>query len=369
MARKNNVARYQRLNRPQYGRGSKSHGRGRRLPVRWLVLALLIGGLAYLGWRAYTMYTDPVGRNKETVYLLIGRDTTLEHLREQIQTKVWPRHTILLDYLIDKHELERKIRPGRYAVTPTMTTADLVEALVSGPQTPVNLRLGHLRTEAELVKMLDDYLLVTQDELQAALSDSTRLASLGMTREEMRSLFLAGDYQLLWDISAPALLDTMRRHHDRFWTAERRAKADTLGLTTAQVASLAAIVEEESGKRDEYSRIAGLYINRLRKGIKLQSDPTVKFALGDFGLRRILGVHLQVESPYNTYKVAGLTPGPIRLPRPETIDSVLNAEQHDYIYMCARETFDGYHRFAADYATHLRNASLYQQALNERGIK
>lgn len=365
MSKKNSVARYQRLNRPQYGRG-RARKRGGRGVWRWILLVSLVGILSWAGWRAWTIYQAPVGRHTETVYILVSKNTTLDNVREQIQTKVWPQYPHLVEYLIDYYDLGDNLRPGRYAVTPEMTTLDMVRTLLSGAQTPVLVPLSGIRTEAELLDRFSSYMLISRDELQAIFDDSTHLAQLGVTREELPSIFLAGSYELLWDTSAAGILDTMARYHDRYWTPERKAKATGLGLSPAQVSTLASIVESESAKTDEYSRIAGLYLNRLRKGMKLQSDPTVIYALGDYSIRRVLSGHLQVASPYNTYQVVGLPPGPIRLVGPRTLDLVLDAEPHDYIYMCARDTFDGYHAFAADYATHLRNARLYQRALTAR---
>ncbi len=156
---------------------------------------------------------------------------------------------------------------------------------------------------------------------------------------------------------------------DNFWTKERLDKAAKLGLTPVEVATIASIVEEESNKKDERPMIARLYINRVKQGMKLQADPTVKFATGNFALRRITGKHLRTDSPYNTYKNVGLPPGPIRVPNAATLDAVLNAPEHNYIYMCAKEDFSGRHNFAADYATHRKNAKKYQAALNRRGIR
>ena len=158
-------------------------------------------------------------------------------------------------------------------------------------------------------------------------------------------------------------------YRNRFWDKSRRSKAARLGLTPAEVATIASIVEEETAKTDEKPKVARLYLNRLQKGIKLQADPTVKFASGDFSLRRITGKHLAIESPYNTYKISGLPPGPIRVPASSTLDAVLNAPNHNYIYMCAKEDFSGYHNFASDYATHQANARRYQAELNRRGIR
>lgn len=336
----------------------------------WIAISIaLVALLAYLGYRVYTVYHAPAGNAQEMVYLYVRPNSTLSDVLGQLQTRLRPRHPRLLNYLVDHERLAEKLRPGRYAITPQMTTSDVVNLLASGQETPVRLKMRYVRTEEELKKVFTSSLMLKVEELDQLLSNQVYLDSLGYDRESFRSIFMVGEYEVSWHVSARALIDTLLRHHARFWTEERRAKAEALGLTTAQVSALAAIVEEESNKRDEYSRIAGLYINRLKIGMPLQSDPTVKFALGDFSLRRILNVHLQAESPYNTYQNSGLTPGPIRVPRPETLDYVLQAEQHNYLYMVAKEDFSGYHNFASDYNQHLRYARAYQQALNARGIK
>lgn len=366
---KKTVAKYQRLNRPNLSRRRRSRQGSR---FAWgkilLILALLlVAGLSYGGWRIYSVYTAPVGRHTETQYLFVTKSTTLDELRESIRIKLFPHHPNWLNYLIDRADLGKHLRPGRYAVTPLMTASDLVEVLMSGPQAPVTIPIrANLRTEADLIDLLDKYLMANSQEIAQSLRDSSVLATTGLTGEEVRGLFLVGDYEILWDIAPDKLIQTFIRHHADYWTQERKDLAKGLGLTPAQVTTLSTIVDAESAKRDEHSRIAGLYINRLRRKMPLQSDPTVIYAIGDWSIRRVLNAHLQVSSPYNTYQNIGLPPGPIRLPHPKTIDAVLKAEEHSYIYMCARETFDGYHNFASDYGTHLRNARLYQRALTIR---
>lgn len=335
------------------------------LAISVLLMALVI----YVGHKAYQIYYAPAGNAKDVVYIYVRPESKLPDVFIQLQNRLSPRHPRLLQYLAEHHQLESKLRTGRYAITPQMTTADVIELLASGQETPVRIKIKHVRSEQELKKVFTSHLMLKVEELDRLLSNRDYLDSLGYDRESFRSIFMAGEYEVSWHVSARDLIDTLLRHHARYWTKERRAKAKSLGLTTAEVSALAAIVEEESSKHDEYSRIAGLYINRLRIGMPLQSDPTVKFALGDFDLRRILKVHLQADSPYNTYRNKGLTPGPIRIPRPETLDHVLQAERHDYIYMVAKEDFSGRHRFASDYSQHLSYARAYQQALNARGIK
>lgn len=367
MTKKISVATYQRLNGSSYSRGQRG---GKRLHKwLWVLLLVVLLALVGLGYWAYRLYKAPVGRHTEVVYLLIDREDSPEQVRQQIHKKIWPTRPNVFDFFWSWRKVDEHLRTGRYAVPPEVTTDELMSILISGDQAPVSLPLLGIRTEAELLMQLDKHLMLDSAELVAFFEDSVALARQGVDREQARSLFLAQHYTLEWNISLPALVDTILHQYRGFWTAKRIAQADSLGLSQSDASALAAILEEESSKQDEYSRIAGLYINRLRKGMPLQSDPTIKFALGDFSLRRILYEHLEVASPYNTYRNVGLTPGPIRLVRPSSLDAVLQAEQHNYLYMVAKEDFSGYHNFATDYATHLRNARLYQQELNRRGIK
>ena len=207
-----------------------------------------------------------------------------------------------------------------------------------------------------------------KENLLCLLNDSVYCDSLGFTPETINALFIPNTYEIYWNISADKFIRRMKREYDAFWTPERLKKAEEIGLTPVEASILASIVEEETAASDEYPIVAGLYINRLHAGIPLQADPTVKFAVGDFSLQRILFEHLEIDSPYNTYINTGLPPGPIRIPSKKGIDSVLNYTKHNYIYMCAKEDFSGTHNFASNYADHMANARKYWKALNERKI-
>ncbi len=192
---------------------------------------------------------------------------------------------------------------------------------------------------------------------------------MGMTTDNVTGLFMADTYQFLWDVEPAKLMQHMKKFSDQFWNDERKAKAEKLGLSPNEVITLASIVEGETNKADEKGMVARLYMNRLKQHMKLQADPTVKFALKNFALRRITFEDCSVQSPWNTYYVFGLPPGPICLPEKSSIDAVLNAPQHNYIYMCAKEDFSGYHNFAETYAQHEAYAAKYHQALREKGIR
>jgi UPF0755 protein len=204
--------------------------------------------------------------------------------------------------------------------------------------------------------------------LAKMLTDTAFCSSIGYTEETLPALFIPNTYEVYWDISLEEFIERLQKENALFWNNERLNKANTLGMSKEEVVTLASIVDSETANNGEKPRVAGLYINRLKKGMLLQSDPTVIFATKDFTIRRVLNHHLQTESPYNTYKYKGLPPGPIRIPSIAGIDAVLNYEKHNYIYMCAKEDFSGTHNFASTYSAHLANARRYTKALTARGI-
>ncbi len=262
-----------------------------------------------------------------------------------------------------------RIHSGRYLITPSSDMLGVLRAISNHSQQPLNLVVPSVRTVHDLAGRLASRLLVDSLTIDNMLCDSVYCASLGYTTQTIPSLFIPNTYEIYWDTPAEQLLQRLQREHAAFWNAERTAKAEALGLSEVEVSTLASIIDSETSYNPEKPRVAGLYLNRLSKGMLLQSDPTVIFAHGDFSIRRVMHDHLQIESPYNTYRYAGLPPGPIRIPSIAAIDAVLNRERHEYIYMCAKEDFSGSHNFAVTYAEHSLNARRYAQALNQRGIK
>lgn len=259
-----------------------------------------------------------------------------------------------------------EVSQGAYKVSGGQSALNISKRIARGHQSPVEVRFNGTRTMKQLSERIASQLQCTPDEFMRACEEV--LPDSGFSRQNFPTAFIPDSYEFYWSAAPANVVRRLLDYRNRFWNKERRTKAKELNLTPAQVATVASIVEEETAKADEKPKVARLYLNRLKKGIKLQADPTVKFASGDFSLRRITGKHLAIESPYNTYKVNGLPPGPIRIPAGSTIDAVLNAPQHDYIYMCAKEDFSGYHNFASDYSTHMANARRYQAELNRRGI-
>ncbi|MDE6352620.1 MAG: endolytic transglycosylase MltG [Muribaculaceae bacterium] len=256
---------------------------------------------------------------------------------------------------------------GSYLIEPGESVLDVAKRLKSGRQTPVKLSFNNVRTINQLADRIADKMDFTAEEFIEALDEI--LPEAGFTKPQYPAAFIPDSYEFYWTASPQKVISTLLDYRNKFWTDERRQAASALGLTPVGVATIASIVEEESSKNDERPIIARLYINRLDRNMPLQADPTVKFAVGDFGLRRITGKHLQVNSPYNTYKVNGLPPGPIRVVDRKTLEQVLTAPRNEYLYMCAREDFSGYHNFARDLAEHNANAARYRAELNRRGIK
>jgi UPF0755 protein len=260
------------------------------------------------------------------------------------------------------------VKPGLYKVDPKMSNLELVRMLRSGRQLPVKVTFNNVRTKEDLAEKITANLEVTPEQFLALIQDSVYIRKFDFEEETIMSMFIPNTYEFWWNTNPEALFDRMHKEYQSFWTAERKQKAKALSLSPKEVSTLASIVQAESQKSDERPRIAGVYLNRLRIGMPLQADPTLVFAAGDFSIKRLTSVHMAIESPYNTYKYAGLPPGPINLPDINSLDAVLNTEKHDYLYFCAKEDFSGYHAFASNYNDHMANARRYQRALNAAKI-
>ena len=228
---------------------------------------------------------------------------------------------------------------------------------------------NNIRLKSDLVKKIGNRFEFKSQDLVEKLRDPETCQKYGFDTTTIMCMFLPNTYFVRWTTTPEKFLDRMHSEYKRYWTDEKLQKAQSINMTPIQVAVLASIIQSETNKTDEMPRVAGAYINRLEANMPLQADPTVKFAVGDFSLRRILEKHLAINSPYNTYRNTGLPPGPIALPEPNALDAVLNYERNKYIYFCAKEDFSGYHNFAENYSDHLKNARIYQEALNKANIR
>jgi UPF0755 protein len=259
---------------------------------------------------------------------------------------------------------DKNVMRGRYEIRSNETNYQLIKKLRKGQHYPVTFTFNNVRTMSDFLQKTTGKFLFSTQNLQKLLENAEFLRFLGYTKETLPALFIPNTYQIYYDIDAEEFIEKFQTFYHNFWDGKRLAQAHSISLTPVEVTTLASIVEEENYKEFEKPIIAGVYINRLQKGMRLQADPTVKFAVGDVTLKRILYKHLETDSPYNTYMYAGLPPGPIRFPAPSTIDSVLHYTKHNYLYMCAKEDFSGAHNFAATLAEHERNATKYRNALN-----
>ncbi len=269
-------------------------------------------------------------------------------------------------WLAHKKNYPNHVMPGRYLLKNNMGNNALINLLRSGKQDPLSITFNNIRTKHQLAGAISKHLEADSLSLIKLMNDEKFLAGFDKNVETVMLLFIPNTYEFFWNTSATQVFDRMHREYQRFWNNRRMDLANKTGYSPVEVMIIASIVQSETTKVDEMSRIAGVYINRLRRNMLLQADPTVVFATGDFSLTRVLHRHLAIDSPYNTYLHAGLPPGPITLPEPTTIDQVLNFEAHDFLYFCARHDFSGYHAFAKTYNEHLVNARRYHQALNEQ---
>lgn len=313
-------------------------------------------------------FLDAEFRVKDAVYIYIDQKKSFDAVLAQMDTTAHVSDLDAFKRLATYMKYPENIKTGRYAITSDMSIQEAISALKGGHQAPVKLKFNNIRTKEDLAKRLASQLMITEEELMSTFNNEEACSKLGFTTETITCMFVPNTYEVYWDVSLDSFLKRMKDEYAKFWTEERKAKADKQGLTPIQVSILASIVEEECYFSDEYPVVARLYLNRLRIGQLLQADPTVKFAIGDFSLKRILFEHLQVESPYNTYKHLGLPPGPIRVASIKGIEAVLSPAEHSYLYMCAKEDFSGRHNFAVTHAEHVRNANKYRAALNERKI-
>ena len=294
------------------------------------------------------------------IYKGMSVDSVLNMLREDYEISAETDLRIHMRILL-LHTPEE----GHYTFPAEIGDRDLIERLKYGYQTPVRITWNHyIRTREELAGKVTTHLKMDSVTLLQYLEDDAFLAPMGFNKETSRCLFIPNTYEVYWNITPEQLFKRMLKEYYAFWDEERRAKADAIGLTPIEVAIVASIVEGESHNKNEMPLIASLYLNRVHKGMMLQACPTVKYAVGDFKLKRILYSHLATDSPYNTYKYPGLPPGPIRCPAPETIDMVLNAPQTDYLFMCASPELNNTHIFSSSYSGHSSAAKQYRYTMD-----
>ncbi|MCB9045881.1 MAG: endolytic transglycosylase MltG [Chitinophagales bacterium] len=334
----------------------------------WLLLSLLLiagaGGFVY-----YKVFGPNTGDLHQGEYLYIPTGASYLLVYDELINGGYIDDPASFDILAHRANYPASIKPGKYKVPKGISNYELIRKLRSGKQEPVKLVINKLRTKADFIQFVSARLEPDSAAIAAILSDNELLKTYGFDTTTALAAIIPDTYEFYWNTGAEKVYARLVDYYNRFWTEDRKQQAFARSLTPLQVMVLASIVEEETNRADERATVASVYLNRLKFGMKLQADPTVKFAVNDFALKRILNIHLEFDSPYNTYLYAGLPPGPITTPSKSSIEAVLNAKETDYIYFCAKEDFSGYHNFASNYKEHMKNAREYQKALNENGIK
>ncbi|MBN4051413.1 endolytic transglycosylase MltG [bacterium AH-315-M05] len=333
------------------------------------LLLLIIGGGLWIYKKYNSIYQPNITlHGKKTAYFYIPTGSTFADVVNRLYEKNYILNTASFEWLAEVKKLKNNIHPGRYLIKANMSNDELINLLRSGRQKPVQLILNTLRTKEQLASKISKQIEADSLSLLNLLHDADFSGEYNLTNENVLMLFIPNTYEFYWNTSAKEFFERMTKEYNRFWTEERKARAEEIGLSRAEVSILASIVGQETTKNDEKPLIAGVYINRLKKGMRLEADPTLIYAIGDFSIRRVLNVHKDIDSPYNTYKYTGLPPGPICLPSIASLDAVLNYQKHDYIFFCAKEDFSGYHNFAKTYAQHIINARKFRRELNKRKI-
>ncbi|TAF31515.1 MAG: endolytic transglycosylase MltG [Cytophagales bacterium] len=331
--------------------------------------------LVAFSFYAYQMAYTPnllVGENNKKQGIYISNNMTFDSLVKELKSKNILHDELSFRFVSKLLKYNENVKKGYYEIEPQTPNLKAIRMLRSGAQKPVKITFNNIRVKEDLAEKIVKNTNIKAPEILKLLNDPAWTAQRGFDTTNIMAMFLPNTYEVYWTIKAEDLLKKMQDEYQKFWTSPRLNKAKSIGLTPVQVSVLASIVDAETQYSPEKARVAGVYVNRLTTNStdgKLQADPTLVFAHRDFSLKRVLNVHKEIDSPYNTYKYAGLPPGPICLPTLSALDAVLNYEKHNYIFFCAKPDFSGQHNFAVTYADHLKNAKTYQAFLDKQGIR
>jgi len=353
-------------------KGGKKSKFGKKFLVGFLTFIgiCLIAGIV-IGSRYYKfIYVKNVDLGgKKELYVYIPTNSNFDDVKKILYKQDIIIDTNTFEWLCEHKAYTMKVKSGRYLLKDKMSNNELINMLRSGDQDPVRLTFNNIRTKENFVSRISKLIEADSVSLSNLLNDTAYLRKHDLNKDNVMCIFIPDTYEIFWDTPAEKFFEKMVGEYEKFWNKTRRDKAAAIGLSPAEAVVLASIVYQETKKKDEMAKVAGVYINRLNIGMPLQADPTVIFAIGDFSIKRVLTAQLRYDSPYNTYQHAGLPPGPICLPEGFVIDKVLDYEKHDYLYFCAKADMSGYHSFAESPAQHQQNAQKYHDALNRRKIK
>ncbi|HOU02019.1 MAG TPA: endolytic transglycosylase MltG [Bacteroidales bacterium] len=337
-------------------------------PFKYILVAAGILALILIFFSYKILFEPGIKVNQEKTTIYIPSEATYGQVIDSLEANLNVRNLKLLKWVAEKKKYPLLVKPGRYFIDKDLSYNALIDLLRSGRQSPVNVTFNNIRTLNDLAGRVGGKIEADSAEIINFLSDPDNYAKDGFTKDNIIAVFIPNTYEFFWNTSASEFYDRMLKEYKKFWNKDRLARAKEKNLDPLEVSILASIIDDEVTKADEKPKIAGVYLNRLKRGIPLQACPTIKFALNDFTITRVLTKHLSFESPYNTYKYRGFPPGPIGCPSIEGIEAVLDAEDHDYLYFAAKADFSGYHNFSRTLSEHNRYAADYQRELNRRRI-
>lgn len=338
-------------------------------PIVISIILLLIFSLTFAIYIYFIAFKPNIKLSNGTYsYIKVPTNSDYYDVLKIIDNEGIVKNINTFEKLAEIKNYPNHVYAGRYFIRNRMNNNRLINTLRSGKQEPLNLIFNNIRTKERLAQVISNQIEADSATILNLLDSNEIIDKFGFTKETIIAMFIPNTYEFYWNTNAYKFINRMHQEYNRFWNSERLERADEIGLSPVEVSILASIVDEEVLIDSELRRVAGVYMNRLRKKIALHADPTIRFALGDFTIRRILSKDLEINSPYNTYKHRGLPPGPISIPSIAAIDAVLNYESHKYLYFCAKEDFSGYHNFAKTLKEHNRNAELYREALNDNKV-
>ncbi|MFO8054443.1 MAG: endolytic transglycosylase MltG [Bacteroidales bacterium] len=329
---------------------------------------LFLGGLLFVYIAYKSIFIKSAGDHSKAVSLYIPNSADYEQLCDSLFAHNLISDTALFQRTAKAKSFTESFRPGHYRIPPGITMNRLINKIKGGRQDPVKVTFNNIRTVEELAGKIGRQLEADSAKFAKVFRDNELLDSLDIAQQYLLALIIPNTYEFYWDTSPRQFMIRMDKEHRAFWNHSRRKKAGSIGLTPLEVSTLASIVQEETNQISEMARIAGVYINRLEKGMLLQADPTLKRAINDWSIRRVLNRHKSVPSPYNTYLHKGLPPGPISMPEPYVIEQVLNYEEHDYLFFSASAKRPGFHEFSRTHREHINSANKYRRQLNQRRI-
>ncbi len=338
-----------------------------------IIILLVLGAIAFAGYWAYeNIFKSNVHLNgKKFTYIYIKSNATFEDVLDELYSENIIDDHESFEWMAKSMHLQDHINAGKYRIDAKMSNRSIVKMIMNGKQEKVKLFFNsQIRTKEQFIDYVSEKLEIEKSELEDYCSNEDILADqYGLNSENFMALIVPETYEVNWTTHINDLFSFLEKSYDNVWTKAKKEKAKALGYSVPELVTIASIVQSESGIKTEQQKIAGVYINRLKQDMRLQADPTVVFANGNFDVQRVLSADKEIDSPYNTYRYKGLPPGPICLVNPSTIDAVLNFTKHNYTYFCAKADFSGYSNFTNDYKVHMKNAAAYQEALNKKGIK